>query len=143
MALPHFQGSVGGGTSCAQQTSLMLPKQPSKLAFFKIPTCCETSQATTQVDRLLAFDFKQTSRQTGPRQAGPPGASPTISRTAGAKPFKGPGVQSLPALVGASGILQCRFGGFLGGLPGSQPQGPYSENLLHAGPFPAPEREAG
>ena len=28
MAPPHFQGSVGGGTSCAQRTSLMLPKKP-------------------------------------------------------------------------------------------------------------------
>ena len=31
---PHFQGSVGGGTSYAQRTSWMLPKKPSKLGFF-------------------------------------------------------------------------------------------------------------
>ena len=35
MAPPHFQGSVGGGTSCAQRTSLMLPKKPSKLGFLQ------------------------------------------------------------------------------------------------------------
>ena len=35
MAPPHFQGSVGGGKSCAQRTSLMLPKKPSKLGFLQ------------------------------------------------------------------------------------------------------------
>ena len=35
MAPPHFQGSVGGGTSCAQRTSVMLPKKPSKLGFLQ------------------------------------------------------------------------------------------------------------
>ena len=33
MAPPHFQGSVSGGTSCAQRTSWMLPTKPSKLGF--------------------------------------------------------------------------------------------------------------
>ena len=37
MAPPHFQGSVGGGTSCAQRTSWMLPKKPSKLGFLQNP----------------------------------------------------------------------------------------------------------
>ena len=37
MAPPHFQGSVGGGTSCAQRTSLMLFKKPSKLGFLQNP----------------------------------------------------------------------------------------------------------
>ena len=37
MAPPHFQGSVGGGTYCAQLTSWMLPKKPSKLGFLQNP----------------------------------------------------------------------------------------------------------
>ena len=37
MAPPHFQGSVGGGTSCAQRTSLMLPKNIETGLSSKLP----------------------------------------------------------------------------------------------------------
>ena len=35
MAPPHFQGSVGGGTSCAQRTSWIWVKKPSRLGFLQ------------------------------------------------------------------------------------------------------------
>ena len=38
MAPPRFQGSVGGGTSCAERISWMLPKKPSKLGFRQNPS---------------------------------------------------------------------------------------------------------
>ena len=51
MAPPHFQGSVGGGKSCAQRTSLMLPKKP-----YLLPV-------GPPKDRLLAFSFKEYKRE--------------------------------------------------------------------------------
>ena len=35
MAPPHFQGSVGSGTSCAQRISWTLPKKPLKLGYLQ------------------------------------------------------------------------------------------------------------
>ena len=67
MAPPHFQGSVGGGTSRAQRISWMLPKKPSKLS------CCYALNFNLQ---KIVFLLLISSEQHGgaPPQAGPPGA---------------------------------------------------------------------
>ena len=65
MAPPHFQGSVGGGRSCAQRTSLMLSKKPSKLGFLRSPTGYHPNYF---LQGCRAFSASQP----GPRAAGPP-----------------------------------------------------------------------
>ena len=49
MAPPHFQGSLGGGTSCARQPTKDVVKESIATGISSIfPTRCEKSQATTQ-----------------------------------------------------------------------------------------------
>ena len=125
MAPPHFQGSVGGGTSSAQRTSLLLCKSHRNWAFFNTPTRCETSQAGPEVPepffrRRLPFlqtslpallaDFggvPSTRAFKGPPRGrglqGPPGASrgpPGASKgPPGASPqFSGPDFGGFPCL---------------------------------------------
>ena len=82
MAPPHFQGSVGGGTSCAQRTSLMLPNNPSKLGFL---------QNSGYHPNYYLLGFRATCAKDGPASRnlqGPPKASRVVqglrARTAGA-----------------------------------------------------------
>ena len=87
MAPPHFQGSVGGGTSCAQRTSLMLCRSHRNWAFFNTPTRDITGyhpnyfllgfRATPSIPtskRSSSCSFKE-KEQAGLQ--GPPGASPS------------------------------------------------------------------
>ena len=100
MAPPHFQGSVGGGTSSAQRTSLLLCKSHRNWAFFNTPTRCETSQATNYF--LLGFratpsiptskrsSLAPSKRKTGPPQAGLPGSGPAGPPAPGPPGLQGP-----------------------------------------------------
>ena len=108
MAPPHFQGSVGGGASC--------PSSHRSWAFFKIPTHCETAQATTQFF-LLGFRatpsiptskrsssrfWFQVNIMTGPGQ-GPPESEASKSQG--------------PPKTSKSACVFSLLGGFLGWLP--------------------------
>ena len=76
MAPLHFQGSAGGGQSCAQRISLMLPKKPSRLVFLQ--------HSHPLPPKLLPV-----------RVQGPPGASESLEAPEGPQGFFR-GLQGVP-----------------------------------------------
>ena len=153
MAPPHFQGSVGGGKSCAQRTLLMLPEKPSKLGFLQhshplrditgyhpnyfLLRFRATRSIPTSNRSSSRFSIR---RRTGPPQARLPGASQTRLPGASQTPCRHlPGTsQAPPRRRRLPAPFAETFRG-LQGLPGVPAKGP--QKLLEI-PEPASASQA-